>query len=360
MTDSSDNQVAAESGTEGRQTSTTVPVAAIFANPGGSTTDSSSTSSAPVIGVEAVSIRTQKINSGEGSEGAQGSTGENSAVRIPSNYVTPEVIINVTTSAANFSPSPPSSSTVYSSSTPDTVVISIIQGIDDRLTSSLASSVDIDSVSTTANIDSTETTPEMSGNSSRSSSGSSSGPPNNNASTSSSSRRQRNGLFGINLDLNFDPSSWLVPSNVAGRSISSLSVLPDWVRHPASMIPNRSGGDTHSSPGISAGEGRQSQQPHYLHQHYGPGTGTASRMVSHHQPSHQSTGTGGAERTNWGSSSSSFQPSSSNPSNMHQHHHQQLHSTPRTRHINTMRSVDEDLDAGILEILSLIFIHTWD
>lgn len=153
-------------------------------------------------------------------------------------------------------------------------------------------------------------------------------------------RRQRNSLFGLNLDLNFDPSSWLVPSNVAGRSISSLSVLPDWVRHQASMIPNR-GGDSTASPSSSQ------HDPHHHHNYEAHGVGGASRLSSHATPFHQGGAAGGSSWT------SNFQQSNSIPSNMHHHHHHHHHhphsAVPlRTRHsmVNTMRSVDEDIDSG--------------
>lgn len=186
--------------------------------------------------------------------------------------------------------------------------------------------------------------PTMSGNSDYHPTSRSSG--SNANSNSSSSRRQRNGLFGINLDLNFDPSSWLVPSNVAGRSISSLSVLPDWVRHPVSIIPNRSSDNPASQSSSGLTEGRQQHHNH----HGSSATGASSRLVTHSQGA--GTGTAGS---NW--NSSSFQTSSSIPSNMHHHHHQHPHHGHgpiplRTRHtvVSSMRSVDEDLDAGMNSI----------
>lgn len=138
--------------------------------------------------------------------------------------------------------------------------------------------------------------PEMSGNSEFHDGGPHSSRSTQNASTSSS-RRQRNGLFGLNFDLNFDPSSWLVPSNVAGRSISSLSMLPDWVRHPANIIPNRAEGASSSGP--SEGTSRQGHHHDPPHHHHpstssaergaGGSGGAASRFVSHHHPLHQGT-----------------------------------------------------------------------
>ncbi|ODN03144.1 RING finger and transmembrane domain-containing protein 2 [Orchesella cincta] len=169
--------------------------------------------------------------------------------------------------------------------------------------------------------DSEQPTSEMSGN------------PGDHVHSRSNSRRQRNGLFGINIDLNFDPS-WLVPTNVAGRSISSLSMLPEWARPPVNIsIPNR------EIPSTTAPESRQGHHHHHHHHASSSGLlGTAggvagSRLTSHSSPPNE----------NWNSSFASSGHSSSSTSTPNIQHH---HGISRTRHmVTSMRSVDEDLDA---------------
>ncbi|CAL8129584.1 unnamed protein product [Orchesella dallaii] len=149
----------------------------------------------------------------------------------------------------------------------------------------------------------------------------------------SNSRRQRNGLFGINIDLNFDPS-WLVPSNVAGRSISSLSMLPDWARPPVNIsIPNR------EPAAPVTPEGRQGHHHHH-HHHQASSSGILGSIgggaAASRLPPHTS-----APNENWNSSFASSSHSSSSSPNIQNHH-----GISRTRHmVTSMRSVDEDLDA---------------